>query len=89
LCISVQDVRNSSSALPWRIGILPVVLHGCETWSVTLWEEHGLRVFENRILRRIFGSKREEVVGGWRRLHIRELHNLYASPNIVRVINTR
>jgi hypothetical protein len=60
--------------------ILPVVLYGCETWSVTLREEHRLRVFDNRVLRGIFGPKREEVAGGWRRLHNEELRNLYASP---------
>jgi hypothetical protein len=56
--------------------ILPVVLYGCGTWSLTLREEHRLRVFENRVLRRIFGSKRDEVTGGWRKLHNEELHNL-------------
>jgi hypothetical protein len=60
-------------------------LYGCEAWSLTLREEHILRVFENRVLRRIFGPKREKVVGGWRRLHNEELHNLYISPNIIRV----
>jgi hypothetical protein len=56
--------------------ILPVVLYGCETWSVTLREEHRLRVFENRVLRGIFGPKRDEVTGEWRKLHSGELHNL-------------
>jgi hypothetical protein len=56
--------------------ILPVVLYGCETWSLTLKEEHRLRVFENRVLRRIFGPKRDEVMEEWRRLHSGELHNL-------------
>jgi hypothetical protein len=68
--------------------ILPVVLYGCETWSLTLREEHRLRVFENRVLRRIFGPKREED-GSWRKLHNDELHSLYSSPNIVRVIKSR
>jgi hypothetical protein len=63
------------------------VLYGCETWSLTLREEHRLRVFENRELRRIFGPKREEDVS-WRKLHNNELHNLYSSPNIVRVIKS-
>ncbi|PNF13788.1 hypothetical protein B7P43_G12429, partial [Cryptotermes secundus] len=56
--------------------ILPVVLYGCETWSLTLREEHRLRVSENRVLRRIFGPKRDEVTGVWRKLHNEELHNL-------------
>jgi hypothetical protein len=54
-----------------------MVLYGCETWSLTLREEHRLRKFENRVSRRIFGSKRDEVTGGWRKLHNEELHNLY------------
>jgi hypothetical protein len=62
--------------------ILPVVLYGCETWSLTLREEHRLRVFEKRVLRRIFGPKRDEITGEWRRLHNGELHNLYSSPDI-------
>jgi hypothetical protein len=60
---------------------LPMALYGCETWSLTLREEHRLRVFENRVLRRIFGPKRDEVTGGWRKLHNDELHNLYSSPS--------
>jgi hypothetical protein len=66
--------------------ILLVVLYGCETLSPTLREEHRLRVFENRVLRRIFGPKRDEVTGGWRKLHNEELHGLYSSPSTVRVI---
>jgi hypothetical protein len=58
-------------------------------FSLTIGEEHRLRVSENRVLRRIFGRKREEVAGGWRRLHNEELHNLYASPNVIRVIKLR
>jgi hypothetical protein len=69
--------------------ILPVVSYGCETLSLTLREEHRLRVFEIRVLRRIFGSKRDEVTGGWIKLHNEELHGLYSSPSIVRVIKTR
>jgi hypothetical protein len=69
--------------------ILPVVLYGCETWSLTLMEEHRLRLFENRVLRRIFGPKRSEVTGGWRKLHNEELHNLYSSPNIIIMIKSR
>jgi hypothetical protein len=69
--------------------ILPVVLYGCETWSLTLREEHRLRVFENRVLRRIFGPKRDEVTGEWRKLHIEELHSLYSSPDIIRQVQSR
>ena len=70
----------------YRTIILPVVLYGCETWSLTLREEHRLRVFENRALRGIFGPKRDGVTGEWRKLHNEELNDLYSSPNIVRVI---
>ena len=66
--------------------ILPVILYGCETWSLTLWEESKLRVFENMVLRRIFGPRRDEVTGDWRRLHNEELKDLYSSTNTVRVI---
>jgi hypothetical protein len=68
--------------------ILPVVLYVCETWFVTMGKKHRLRVFENRVLRRIFGPKREED-GSWKKLHNDELHSLYSSPNIVRVIKSR
>jgi hypothetical protein len=67
---------------------MPVVLYGCETWSLTLGEEHRLRDFENRVLRKIFGPKREEDES-WRKLHNDELHDLYSSLNIVRVIKSR
>ena len=73
----------------YRIRILPVVLYGCETWSLTLREERKLRVFENMVLRTIFGPRRDEVTGEWRRLHNEELNDLYSSPNIVRVIKSR
>jgi hypothetical protein len=69
--------------------ILPVVLYGCETWSLTLREEHRLRVFESRVLRRIFGPKKHEVTGGWIKLHNEELHNLYSSPSIIKIIKSR
>jgi hypothetical protein len=64
-------------------------LYGCETWSLTLREEHRLRVFENRVLRRIFGPKRDEVTGEWRKLHNEELRDLYSSPSIIRIIKSR
>jgi hypothetical protein len=72
----------------YKTVILPVVLHGCETWSLTLRQEHRLRISENRVLRKIFGPKREED-GSWRKLHNDELHSLYSSHNIVRVIKSR
>jgi hypothetical protein len=72
----------------YKTVILSVVLCGCETWSLTLREEHRLRVFENRVLRKIFVPEREED-GSWRKLHNDELHSLYSSPNIVRVIKSR
>jgi hypothetical protein len=68
--------------------ILPV-LYGCETWSLMLREEHRLRVFENRVLRRIFGLKRDEVTGEWMKLHNEELHNLYSCPDIIRQVKSR
>ena len=70
----------------YRTIILPVVLYGCETWSLTLREEHRLRVFENRVLRRIFGPKKDGVTGQWRKLPNEELNDLYSSPNTVQVI---
>jgi hypothetical protein len=69
--------------------ILPVVLYGCETWFLTLREEHSLRVFENRVLRRIFGPKRDEMTREWSKLHNEELRDLYSSPNILRMIKLR
>jgi hypothetical protein len=66
-----------------------VVLYGCETWALALREEHRLRVLENRVLRKIFGLKRDEVIGCWRKLHNEELHNLYFSPSIIRMIKSR
>jgi len=72
-----------------RTVILLVVLYGCETWSLTLREERRIRVSENRVLRRIFGSKRDEVTGEWRKLHNEELNDLYSSPNIIRVIKSK
>ncbi|KAJ4446863.1 hypothetical protein ANN_13563 [Periplaneta americana] len=73
----------------YKTVILPVVLYGCETWTLTLTEEHRLRVFENKVLRKIFGAKRDEVTGEWRKLHNTELHALYSSPDIIRNIKSR
>jgi hypothetical protein len=64
-------------------------LYGCENWSLTLREEHGVRVFENKVLRRISGPNRDKVTGEWRKLHNEKLHNLYSSPNIIRQIKLR
>jgi hypothetical protein len=89
---------SQSSVLPLLSGnvkvkihktiILPVVLYGCETWSLTLREEHRLRVFENRVLRGMFGPKGDEVTGEWRKLHNEEVHNLYSSSDIIRQIKS-
>ena len=96
LCAIHQSLPCSASAifyhcnkLNYRTIILPVILYGCESWSLTLREERRLRVFENGVLRRIFGTKRDEVTGEWRKLHNEELKGLYSSPNIVRVIKSR
>ena len=70
----------------YRTADLPVVLYGCETWSLTLSEEYRMRVFQNRVLREIFGPERDEVTGEWRKLRSEELNDLYCSPSIVRVI---
>jgi hypothetical protein len=80
---SLSIVQNSERT--WRFG----VLYGCETLSLTLRGEHRLRVFESRVLRRIFGSKRDEVTGGWRKLHNEELHNFYSSPSIIIMSKSR
>jgi hypothetical protein len=84
-CLLSKDVK----IIIYKTIILPVVLYGYETWSLILREEHRLGVFENRVLRRIFVPERDEVTGDWRRLHNEELHNLYSSPNIIRMIKSR
>jgi hypothetical protein len=73
----------------YRTVTVPVVLYGCETWSLTLREGRRLRVFENMVLRKIFGPKRDEVTGEWRKLHSEKLHDLYCSPTTLRVIKSR
>jgi hypothetical protein len=84
-----QGVSKNLKIKIYRNIILPVVLYGCETRSLTLREERKLRVFENEVLRKIFGPRRDEVTGDWMRLHNEELNDLYSSPNIVRVIKSR
>jgi len=94
-CHSVQNLLSSMLLYKnlkikiYRTIILPVVLYGCETWSLTLREENRLRVFVNRVLRGIFGAERDEVTGEWRKLHNEELNDLYCLPNIVRVMESR
>jgi hypothetical protein len=83
------NLSKNTNIKIYRTIILPVVLYGCETWSLTLREEHRLSVFQNRVLRRLFGPKRDEVTGEWRRLHNEELNDLHLSPNIFRVIKSR
>jgi hypothetical protein len=83
-----SHIKKPKNIKTYKTVILPVVLYGCETWSLTLGEEHKLRGFENRVLRRIFGPKREED-GSCRKLHNDELHSLYSSLNIIRVIKSR
>jgi hypothetical protein len=72
----------------YKTKILPEILYGCETWSLTLREERRLRVFENNVLRRIFGPKRDEVTGGLRKLHNEELRDLYSSPSIIKIMKS-
>jgi hypothetical protein len=73
----------------YKIIILSLVLYSCENWSLTLREDLRSRVFDNGVQKGIFGPKRDEVTGGWRKLHNEELHNLFSSPNTVRVIKSR
>jgi hypothetical protein len=84
--LSSRLLSNNLKIRIYKTIILPVVLYGCETWSRTLREEHRLRLFENRVLRRIFRPKRDEVTGERRKLHNEELRDLYASPSIIRII---
>jgi hypothetical protein len=92
---SVQNILSSSllsknlKITIYKTVILPVVLFLCKTWSLTLREEHRLRVFEKRVMRRIFGPKRDEVTGDWRKLYNEKLHNLYSSPSIIRKIKSK
>ncbi|KAJ4444228.1 hypothetical protein ANN_06019 [Periplaneta americana] len=87
--LSSSLLSKSLKVRIYKTVILPVVLYGCETWTLTLREEHRLRVFENKVLRKIFGAKRDEVTGEWRKLHNAELHALYSSSDIIRNIKSR
>jgi hypothetical protein len=87
--LSSRLLSRNTKIRVYRTIILLVALYGCETWSVTLREEQRLKVFDNKVLRRIFGPKREEATGKWRRLHSEELNDLYSSPNIIRVIKSK
>ena len=94
LSFGVESLPSSFIRINLKIKIYrtifsPVILHGCETWSLTLREERRLRLFENRVLSRIFGPKKDEVTKEWRKLHNVELNDLYSSPNILRVIKSR
>jgi hypothetical protein len=84
-----QFLSKNVKIKTYRTINLPVVLYGFETLSLTLREECKLKLFENKVLRRIFGSKKEEVTGEWRKLHIEALNDLYSSPNIFQVIKSR
>ncbi|KAJ4439340.1 hypothetical protein ANN_07462 [Periplaneta americana] len=85
----IQSAVQNLKVRIYKKVILPVLLYGCETWTLTLREEHRLRVFENKVLRKIFGAKLDEVTGEWRKLHNTELHALYSSPDIIRNIKFR
>jgi hypothetical protein len=87
--LSSRLLSENKKIIIYETVILPVVVYRCETWSLILREEHRLVMFENRVSRRIFGQKRNEVTGGWRKLHNEYLHNLYSSPSIIRMIKTR
>jgi hypothetical protein len=84
-----QFATKSVKIKIYRSIILPVVLYGCGTWSLTLREECKLGFFENWLLKRIFVTRRDDVTGEWRRLHNKELYTLYSSPNVIRVIKSR
>jgi hypothetical protein len=84
-----QGSISNVSLKEYYCRLLPVVLYGCGTWSLTLRDEHRLGVFENIVPRRIFGLKSDEVTGRWRKLHNDELHDLYSSPSIIRIMKLR
>jgi hypothetical protein len=83
-----KSYNNTKVLFRFKTIIMPVVLYGYETWSLTLREEHKLGVFEKKVLKRIFEPKRVEVRGGWRKLHNEELHDLYSSLSLIRIITS-
>jgi hypothetical protein len=87
--LSSQLLSKNLKIRIYKTIVLPVALYGCETWSLTLREEHRRRVSENSVLRRIFGQRRDEVTGEWRKLHNEELHDLNSSPSIIRIMKSR
>ena len=87
LLFILKSVSNMFKNVIINLNLL--FFYGCETWSLALREERRLRVFENRVLRKLFGPKRDEVTGEWRKLHNEELNDLYSLPNIVRVVKSR
>jgi hypothetical protein len=94
-CSSVQNLLSSRLRSKnvkieiYKIMVLPVILYGCKTWSLAFGIEHRLRVYESRVVRRIFGPKRDEIIGGWRKLHNEAHRNFYSSPNIIRLLKFR
>jgi hypothetical protein len=87
--LSSQLLSKNIKIRIYKTTILPVVLFGCKTWSLTLREEHSILVFENTVLRRIFGPDSDELTGDWRKLHNEELHNFYSLPSIIRMTKSR
>jgi hypothetical protein len=90
--LKIEAISSSDTSVAFQGNYIPedsalqYLLYGCETWSLKLMEEHRLREFENRVLRRIYGPKTNEMIGGWRKLHNEELHNFSSSPNVIRMI---
>jgi hypothetical protein len=87
-CLLVFCLKNLGIKI-YKAVIFSVAFYGRETWSLTLGEEHRLRMFENSVERRIFGPQRDEVMGGWRKLHNEGLRNLYSSPHVIRMMKSR
>jgi hypothetical protein len=87
--LSSRLLSENLKIVIYKTVILPVVLYGCETWFLTSREGHRLRVFESRVLRRMFGPRRRVMTGEWRKLHNEELNNLYSSPSKIRIIKSR